>query len=223
MKLRSSTPGAFTRMDMVIVIAAIPILVGFFLLLPYLARPHPRRHARINCVSNLKQVGLAFRMWANDNNDLFPFQVSTNQGGTMELTNATDAYHHCAAVSNELVSPKVLTCLNDTKRVRATSFAQFGSSNLSYFIGLDARETLPQTILSGDRNLLGGGTKNLRAWIGNRTPVTDAGWGKDIHKGQGNIGLADGSAQQTTEAALQKQIQQALQTTQAQVRFLIPP
>lgn len=33
---------------------------------------------RINCVNNLKQIGLAFRIWSGDNDDKYPFDVSTN-------------------------------------------------------------------------------------------------------------------------------------------------
>jgi len=43
------------------------------------------RAMRINCINNLKQVGLSFRQWALDHGDQYPFNVSTNAGGTMEL------------------------------------------------------------------------------------------------------------------------------------------
>ena len=36
-----------------------------------------RKAQRINCVNNLKQVGLAFRIWEGDNNDKYPMAVST--------------------------------------------------------------------------------------------------------------------------------------------------
>ena len=68
-------------------------------------------------------------------------------------------------MSNELNSPKVLACPSDGKS-KATSFYPPGSvsgafnqkDHLSYFAGLDAQETRPQTILSGDRNLVKTGT-----------------------------------------------------------------
>jgi hypothetical protein len=36
-------------------------------------------------VTNLKQVGLAFRVWAVDHDDQYPFNLSTNAGGSREL------------------------------------------------------------------------------------------------------------------------------------------
>ncbi len=35
----------------------------------------------INCVNNLKQIGIAFRTWALDNADKYPCNVGTNAGG----------------------------------------------------------------------------------------------------------------------------------------------
>ena len=44
------------------------------LLLPALARAK-KKAQRINCVNNLKQVGLAFRLWGGDNDDKYPPRV----------------------------------------------------------------------------------------------------------------------------------------------------
>ena len=90
------------------------------------------------CVNNLKQIALAFRIWAGENNDQYPFLVSTNTGGTMEWC-ATDsagfdrnAAAHFRILSNELYTPKVLVCPADKKTVVATSFDQLAATNITY-------------------------------------------------------------------------------------------
>lgn len=96
---------AFTRTDVLILILIAVLFVAW--LLPYLA---PVRHHRIKitCAMNLQQNGIGLRLFSNEHADKFPWQVSTNQGGSMEFVFTRDVFRHFQVASNEMSSPKIL-------------------------------------------------------------------------------------------------------------------
>lgn len=215
MKPRRQQTG-FSLLDVLLIIlgcAAIALVV----FLPYLARSRARS-AKISCTNNLKQVGLAFRIWAGDNDDKFPMQVSITNGGAMELAQQGSAYEVFLVMSNELSTPKVLFCPDEDNPNRqiATVFAATlpprnpngpipftATNNLSYFVGLDAEEAQPNTIISGDDHFSVNGVQPNRGLflLSSNAPVA---WRKGRHTYGGNIGLADGSVQNFSDAALVK-------------------
>ena len=195
-----SKPG-FTLVALLVIIAVLAILVA--MLLPALAGAHDRAR-RIQCVNNLKQSGIAFRIWADDNSNLYPMTVSTNQGGTMEFDTGANTFRHFQIMSNELYTPKILICPADT-RVAAADFARLNNQNVSYFVGLDANDMSPQRLLDGDRNITG--ESDPENGILKLVPGRRVNWTHDIHVNQGNVGLADGSVQQFSNEGLREALQ----------------
>ena len=100
------------------------------MLLPALARAKHRAQA-IQCMSNLKQIGLGFKLWALDNDFTFPFNVSTAKGGTLELV------------------ARLLVCVADSSKTPASNWANLKAANVSYrvHIGKDVNQSNPQEVL----------------------------------------------------------------------------
>ena len=162
---------AFTLIELLVVIAIIAILAA--MLLPALAAAK-RKAQKINCVNNLKQVGLAFRIWSGDNSDKYPQSVTALNGGAQDYlqnsvtpnTKLTPAWAFMV-MSNELSTPKVVYCPSDSYHTAAgTNFnLSFAGANanpptavatigtVSYFVNANGTEADPQIILTGDENI----------------------------------------------------------------------
>lgn len=106
----------------------VAIMAG--LMLPALAKAKARAQS-INCINNLKQIGLGARMYANDNKGAFPKDYR--------------------AMQNELVSPKILWCPADGSKTRAESWGGFGPNNVTYIwmgAGLNEEKLNPNQVIA---------------------------------------------------------------------------
>lgn len=110
---------AFTLIELLVVIAIIAVLAA--LLFPVFAKARERGQATV-CLSNCRQIGLAFMQYLQENEDRFPLTSET--GATLSWVYTLQPY---------IKNTQVYRCPNDTSKNWGTgAFEQRGIRHSSY-------------------------------------------------------------------------------------------
>jgi prepilin-type N-terminal cleavage/methylation domain-containing protein/prepilin-type processing-associated H-X9-DG protein len=125
--LRPKPPfrGAFTLIELLLVIAIIAILAS--LLMPAVGTARQEADS-IACASNLRAIGAACQLYLQDNNNIYPCIEPMPKGpGSDTYPNVTAYQSMVAAFGKYGVTTQTTQCPSDMKSPNS-SFAQYGSS-----------------------------------------------------------------------------------------------
>lgn len=200
-------PRGFRATDLLAILACLFVLLVAWLI-PALGKAE-RKAARISCISNLKGIGLAFRIWANDNNDLYPTSPDHKDGTLRKEVLEGGVFRVFQTVYSNMGIPTFQVICPSDQRLPdtngySTNWNLIKNTNVSYFASLDAADSKPNMLLAGDRNIaIEGKLLSGAVALGTNSPVQ---WTSEVHRKNGNAAMADGSGQLLTTDGLRQQL-----------------
>lgn len=193
---------AFTLIELAATVFVVGLLVLFLFTF---TSNYKTRSQRVRCLGNLQKIGVAMRGFAIDlrRNSTSSTAFEPQQASTTEFAQSekfSGVFRCFQSLSNYLVNPGILICPADTGRTAAADFGfAFSDANVSYFLGVDGADTVPNSFLAGDRLMQIDG-RPVKAGIVTLQATNVL---KSIaHQGSGNVLLGDGSAQTLSSSSL---------------------
>ena len=193
--LRRKQIDAFTMLELIVITTVVCILLA--LLISVAIKAHAKQQ-RISCTMHLKVVGASYLFSSNEHRNPSTWQIQSN----LAETNFSELLRKYFAGTNQ-VNPRIFACPADTRKP-ATNLAVITRTNVSYFISLNASESLPQAFLAGDRNIMTNGVQ-VEPGIANLTAQSKVSWDGTMHRFQGHVLMGDGSIQLLGSTRLQDQ------------------
>lgn len=206
MRLKHPYQQGVTLIELMVVVALMALLAGLYL--PAVQRVKSKG-VQTRCLSNLRQLGLGFRLFADDHENQYPMELLATSGGTRDFISAGETWRHYQALSNYLDQPKLLICPAD-RLVAAKQWSAITNTNLSYFVGVDATFGKTTHFLSGDRNLAVDTSDNTNlVWLNVGENVS---WTQEMHNANGNILFADNHVEMLGNDGLRAAVRRSLST-----------